>query len=77
MSDNDDEPFDHSPRDEDLDSEIGEFLPAPLATAELRVEMTTIWELATIVNPQKGSWSLNLKGYWGDFMARFRHYEAK
>ena len=49
---------------------------ASLATAGLRAETTTIWELAIIVFPQKGSWLINSKAYLSDFVARFRPYEA-
>ena len=49
MSDND-EPFNHSPREEEPPaSEIGEPLPAPLATAEQGQEMESIWRMVTMV----------------------------
>ena len=69
------DPFDHSPRDEEPPaSEFGEPLPAPLATREQGEVMDTIWRLENLVTPQKGQGSQTLKQYWGEFMARFRHY---
>ncbi len=77
MSDND-EPFDHSPRDEELPaSAIGEPLPAPLATPEQGQEMESIWWMATMVTPTKGQLSQNLKQFWNEFMARFRRFDIQ
>ena len=74
MNEND-EPFDNTPRDEDIPvSAIGEPLPAPLATAEQGQEMQTIWKLVNMVTPTKGQLSQSLKQFWAEFMARFRHY---
>ena len=70
-----DEPFDNTPRDEDIPvSAIGEPLPAPLATAEQGREMETIWRMVNMVTPTKGQLSQSLKQFWTEFMARFRHY---
>ena len=74
MSEND-EPFDNTPRDEDIPvSAIGEPLPAPLATAEQGREMETIWRMVSMVTPTKGQLSQSLKQFWTEFMARSRHY---
>ncbi len=63
MSDSD-EPFDHSPRDEEPSaSAIGEPLPAPLATAEQGQEMESIWQMVTMVTPTKGQLSQSLKQF--------------
>ena len=73
MSDSE-EPLENTPRDEGQLSEFGEPLPAPLATREHGEVMDKIWQLETLVAPQKGAGSQTLKQYWGEFMARFRHY---
>jgi hypothetical protein len=36
-------------------SEIGEPLPAPLATVEQGEEMDTIWQMVNMVTPTKGT----------------------
>ncbi len=62
MSDSE-EPLENTPRDEGQLSEFGEPLPAPLATREQGEEMETIWQLETLVAPQKGPESTTLKQY--------------
>ena len=74
MSDSE-EPLPNTPLDEVPVSEIGEPLPAPLATVEHGEEMDTIWQMVNMVTPTKGTNSTQLKKYWSEFMARFRHYQ--
>jgi hypothetical protein len=74
MSDSE-EPLPNTPLDEVPVSEIGEPLPAPLATVEQGEEMDTIWQMVNMVTPTKGTNSTQLKKYWSEFMARFRHYQ--
>ena len=74
MSDSE-EPMPNTPLDEVPASEIGEPLPAPLATVEQGQEMEVIWRMVNMVTPTKGTNSNQLKKYWSEFMARFRHYQ--
>jgi hypothetical protein len=74
MSDSE-EPLSNTPLDEVPVSEIGEPLPAPLATVEQGQEMEVIWRMVNMVTPTKGTNSNQLKKYWSEFMARFRHYQ--
>ena len=73
MSDSE-EPLDSTPRDEAPLCEFGKPLPAPMATRDQGEVMDTIWQLETLVTPQRSPGSQNLKKYWLEFMDRFRHH---
>ena len=60
MSDSE-EPLSNTPLDEVPVSEIGEPLPAPLATVEQGQEMEVIWRMVNMVTPTKGTNSNQLK----------------
>jgi hypothetical protein len=74
MSDTE-EPLQSTPIDEVPVSEIGEPLPAPLSTVKQGEEMDVIWRIVHMVTPTKGTNSTQLKQYWAEFVARYRHYQ--